>query len=102
MALEQADAGVVAPASDAWVIDDDTSPDCGEGEKNGHESQGPRSELRDGFDELEDRKNGLELVSQSRGVDATRVLPGKIMVWQPMMKMICMGPNCLIPIFLRL
>lgn len=80
-------------------------PEGGEGEEEGYEGEGVGGHGGDGGEVLEDGEDccGWEDFVSKRDNDGCWVcyVPGIIRVWQPMMKMICMGPKRLRPSFLR-
>lgn len=88
--------GVGPVCADGFLVDD-AGPDGGEGEEDADDGGRDDAEFVDVFEELEAGEEGFDtLVQQAKIVrrQGGCHVPGITMVWQPMMKMICMGPNC--------
>ena len=77
------------------LVVDDASPDGGEWKEDAYHRENMGDDLRENVCELKRRKDGYKCVRYvSRLKLAWANVPGTNMVWQPMMKTICIGPNC--------
>ena len=102
IALEQLVVSIRTSRALCTAVNACRCPDGRHGDEDGDESEDQGAKFGRVDSVLEDREESFGQVSTiDPSVRKGDYLPGIIKLWQPMMKMICMGPNCRNPSLCR-
>lgn len=96
LAVDQVVMSVVTSVGNGGIVCD-TCPDGGQrqedAEASDHQSTNLGHLVKDGLVELESRQDSYVSLAITMWIEWVS-LPGMVIVWQPIMKTICIGPNC--------